>query len=277
MNLCHVPTLRDLLTRHGLTPTKKLGQHFLVSESVVKAILGAILPEIRSVVEVGPGPGVLTSPLSEKVEKLVAFELDPIAVSALAETAPKAQIEFQDALEVDFEEVFASLPPPCALVSNMPYNITGPLLSRFTKVRESYSVAVLMMQREVADRLLAKPGDRELGSASVLIQSRFDVRLLAQVPGGAFFPPPKVQSTVLELIPRRLHWTPAFDAAHEQFARAAFSQPRKTLANNLKSLNIEREVAEAKLAELGLGAQIRPHQIDIPTWELLARWWHDGI
>ncbi len=273
MDLCHVPTLRALLERHGLSPTKSLGQHFLVSTGVVNAILKAIPADIQGILEIGPGPGVLTSPLSELVPRLIALEVDPIAVSALQESAPTAEVRHQDALDINLGPVFEELPEPRALVSNMPYNITGPLLTRFTAHRDKYKIAILMMQKEVGQKILAQPGNRELGSISVLIQTRFDVKHVIDAPPGAFFPPPKVQSIVLKLFPKVLDWSPQFDAHHEKLVRAGFIQPRKTLANNLTSLGIPREDSVEALRELGYHESIRPHEIKIADWDTLARRW----
>ena len=272
MNLCHVPDLRSLLERHGLSPTKKWGQHFLVSENVVRAILAAVPADVLGVLEVGPGPGVLTSPLSSRAQ-VVAVEVDPIAVSALTESAPSAKVIEGDALQVDFPALLNALPGPRAIVSNMPYNITGPLLTAFNRCRDEFGCAILMMQREVGDRILAPPGDRDMGSLSVLLQSRFLVSHVINVPGGAFFPPPKVDSVVLKLVPRDLDWSSEFDALHERIARAAFTQPRKTLSNNLKSVGIDREAWLEISAELGWSDTIRPHQVQLGEWERLSRWW----
>ena len=272
VNLCHVPDLRSLLERHGLSPTKKWGQHFLVSENVVQAILAAVPSEMQGLLEVGPGPGVLTAPLSQRTQ-LVAVEVDPIAVSALTESAPSARVVACDALQVDLASLLGELPEPRAVVSNMPYNITGPLLTAFNRCRSHFSCAILMMQREVGDRLLAPPGDREMGSLSVLVQSRFTVSHVINAPGGAFYPPPKVDSVVLKLVPKPLDWSLSFDTLHEKLARAAFSQPRKTLSNNLKSTGIDRDAWLEISNALGWSDTIRPHQVQLGEWERLARWW----
>jgi 16S rRNA (adenine1518-N6/adenine1519-N6)-dimethyltransferase len=261
-------TLKDLLGRHGFAPQKKWGQHFLISENVVGAIVSeALLDSPKGVLEVGPGPGVLTRPLSESVEKLIAFEVDPIAVSALSESAPRANVRHEDALRVDLEEVMKELPSPAVLVSNMPYNITGPLLDRFTQIRGCYTKAVLMMQAEVGNKILAQPGQREMGALSVVMQTYFEIRRLVKAPAGAFFPPPKVESVVLVLIPR-----PGVidDTWYLALVRAGFSQPRKTLANNLASLVGSRDIALGAIEKCGLTESIRPHQISLTDWAKLA-------
>ena len=263
MNLCSVPDLRDLLIRHGLSPSKRWGQHFLVSERVVSSILASVPPRTQSILEVGPGPGVLTAELSSQY-KVTAVEIDPIAVSALTESAPRAKVIVGDALCTDLAVVLGELPEPRMIVSNMPYNITGPLLTSFTALRKQVAGMIVMMQKEVAQRILAQPGDREMGSLSVMLQSRFEISKVSDAPAGAFYPPPKVDSCVLQLTPIQTGWADAFDQFHERIVRQGFAQPRKTLANNLKAHSFDPSVE-------GWNPTIRPHQLTIANWETLAR------
>ena len=222
MRLDEPSVLRAFLARHGLRPDKGLGQHFLVSASAVDAIVAAATPS-RGILEIGPGPGVLTGPLSEAAEHLVAIELDATMPRLLRESAPKAEIVRADALQADLRAILDGIPTPRAVVSNMPYYITGPLLGRVADVRDAFDVAVLMMQREVADRILAKPGGRERGALSVALQSQFEIARVANVPAGAFLPPPKVDSAVLRLVPR-------LDGLSEEvlrLVRIGFAQPER--------------------------------------------------
>jgi len=263
VNLTDPSELKALLLRHGLRPTKQWGQHFLVSPKVVEAILSRLTvnPAPLSALEVGPGPGVLTAGLTDRVNHVVAIEVDPIAVSALGESASKARVHHADALQFDLRQVLLELPEPRVLVSNMPYNITGPLLARFAAVRDLYQRAVLMMQHEVGRKILAQAGNSEMGSLSIAMQTQFEIRKVIDAPAGAFFPPPKVESIVLEFIPR-----PAEPDEDEflGFVRQGFSQPRKTLANNLRG-----RFDPVRLEGLGLSPTVRPHQIDRETWRKL--------
>jgi 16S rRNA (adenine1518-N6/adenine1519-N6)-dimethyltransferase len=262
VNLTDTKILKALLERHGLTPTKKFGQHFLVSQPVVDKIILAALadPVPASILEVGPGPGVLTRPLSEAVSKLVAYEVDEIAVSALNESAPLAEVRGTDFLSVDLYEEMAGWSRDVAIVSNMPYNITGPLLTSFTRLRPLVSRAVLMMQLEVGQKILSKPGDRAMGSISVFLQSRWEISKVCDAPSGAFFPPPKVQSIVLQFVPK-----PEFhnESKHESVVRQGFSQPRKTLVNNLRGTY--PMISEVLIA-MNIDVQIRPHQLSLDQW-----------
>ena len=261
MNLTDPASLKALLERHGMRPQKHWGQHFLVSSNVVDAIV-ARLDGVRGVLEIGPGPGVLTSRLCAVVEKVAAVEIDAIAVSALAETAPCAMVLREDALVADLGLILRGLPPPCAIVSNMPYNITGPLLGRIAELSSSFVKAVLMMQKEVGVRILAEAGDSDRGSLSVWLQSLFTITRVKNVPAGAFFPPPKVSSVVLEFVPRV---SPLLNVDTLRIVRAGFTQPRKTLVNNLRAIGLSEAVEGA-----GLDKKIRPHQLTIEQWRKLS-------
>ena len=265
MNLSDPGTLRAFLARHGLTARKGLGQHFLCSTSAVSAIVAAV-GDARGVLEIGPGPGVLTSALSE-IAEVIALEVDDRMIEALGESAPKAKVLKQDALEANLPELLAELPEPRAIVSNLPYYITGPLLTVIASARRGFDVAVLMMQKEVGQRVLAEPGNRDRGSLSVFLQSQFAILRVANVPAGAFIPPPKVDSVVLQLVP--------LDAPNEprlyELIRLGFTQPRKTLANNLATgLGVDREKVVGVLADGGMLGNVRPHELTLEQWRGIA-------
>lgn len=224
---------------------------------MVQAIVEAAQP-VSGVLEIGPGLGVLTRPLAQHAQVL-AVEVDRGLAERLAGELPEVRVHTGDALQFDWDEALAGLPEPRALVSNMPYNITGPLLGKALEVRQSIGHAVLMMQREVAERILAPAGDSARGALSVSVQSAFEVRRVVDAPPGAFEPPPKVASVVLRLVPRARTEPPGF----RDVVRRGFSQPRKTLANNLGSA---RAVVEA-----GLPANVRAHQLTEEDWDRLTR------
>ncbi|MEA2553068.1 MAG: rRNA (adenine1518-N6/adenine1519-N6)-dimethyltransferase [Fimbriimonadaceae bacterium] len=269
MNLADAATLKAFLGRHGLWASKGLGQHFLVSQKVVSAIVSSF-SECRGVLEIGPGPGVLTAPLSESAERLVAIELDARMVEALKESAPKAEVLQIDALKTDLRSVLQGLPEPRGLVSNLPYYITGPLLTKISEAREHYSKAVLMMQKEVAERVLAGPKTPARGSLSVYLQLQFEIRLLVNAPAGAFMPPPKVDSAVLEFTPRTLP-VPAGQAdALFKLIRFSFAQPRKTLVNNLVAgYHLDREAATQVILSSGFKPTARPQELANDQWPIL--------
>jgi len=271
LTLHDVATLKGFLRRHGLTAEKGLGQHFLVSASAVESIVGA-LDGCQGACEIGPGPGVLTGPVSERVQRLIALEVDAPMQLLLAESAPKAEVRLEDALKVDLAAVLDELPTPRAIVSNMPYYITAPLLQRVADVRSHIDRAVLMMQKEVAQRVMAKPGNRDRGSLSVFLQTHFEIFLVAQVPAGSFFPPPKVDSTVLKFVPRTFDLTEGEAAQYFRLIRFGFSQPRKTLANNLAAgLHVPRDRVVPAIEAVGLDDLIRPQELTLEHWRALSR------
>lgn len=252
-------SLKEVLAKHGVRADKSLGQHFLVSERVVEKIV-ACCDGFAGILEIGPGPGVLTRPLTEHGHTVTALEVDTRMAEVLHDFAPRAQLVVGDALTTDLGALLASLPEPRAVVSNMPYNITGPLLGAVTDRRGLFAKAVLMMQKEVADKVLAEAGDRARGALSVAMQAQFKITRVASVPPGAFLPPPKVSSTVLALEP-----IAESDQLTEllRLVRAGFEQPRKTLQNNLSRVLPAPESAR-RIASAGLSPTVRPHEL---TWE----------
>jgi len=258
---------KALLKRRGLWASKGLGQHFLVSPTAIRAILDACTVA-AGVLEIGPGPGVLTAGLATPERTVVAIEVDPRMVETLAETAPRAKVLQADALQTDWAQLLEPLPRPRAIVSNLPYYITAPLLQKTADAAPRIDLAVLMMQREVARRVTAPAGDSERGSLSVHLQGIFRIAKVADVPPGAFLPPPKVASTVLRLVPRQ----DPLDRRLEPLVRAGFAQPRKTLANNLSAAGRwQRETVEKALADAGIAPGVRPHQLSEGQWLALAR------
>ncbi len=260
MNLADPGLLKSFLARHGLSARKGLGQHFLTSAKVVGAIVEAT-GDVDGVLEIGPGPGILTGPLSEG-RTMIAIELDDRMIPALQESAPGVTIYQEDALKSDLGERLRELPAPRAVVSNLPYYITGPLLGAIADVSAEWSVAVLMMQREVGVRILAQAGNRERGALSVRMQAEFEIRKVIDVPPGAFSPPPRVDSIVLSLRPTSTR----FSAEMIRLVRAGFAQPRKTLSNNLQAAGFDRTAVE----RAGLEAGIRPHFLTLSDWKRIA-------
>ncbi len=217
----------------------------------------------RGILEIGPGPGVLTGALSSTCERMIALEVDQRMISALADSAPRAEVRLADALVADLASILQELPEPRGVVSNLPYYITGPLITRIAEASSFWSKAVLMMQKEVASRVLAPAGDRNRGSLSVYLQAQFQIEKVIDAPAGAFLPPPKVDSTVLEFVPIGTSFEPAFF----EFVRAAFKQPRKTLANNLFATGLSREEVAARLQAADLDERVRPHALTLAEWQ----------
>ncbi len=209
--------------------------------------------------EIGPGVGVLTKPLFEVCEDVVVVELDKRFVEVLGSVVPAAQIVQADALKTNLRELLTEMREPRCIVSNMPYNITGPLLGKVCECRGLFRNAVLMMQKEVGERVLAKPGSSARGALSVSMQLQFDIKKVCDAKAGAFLPPPKVDSIVLDFTPT----VPEFDLDKVlRVVRTGFTQPRKTLANNLAD--------KYDKTKIGLPVNIRPHQLTNAEWVALA-------
>ena len=234
-----------------MTRKPKLGQNFLVDDSASHAIADALgSVNERTVIEIGPGHGVITSILAGRCKRLVAIELDRALAAELRfryREQPQVEILEADVLDVDF----AALLPPgetADIVGNLPYYITSEILLRLFDAgsRGLLYRAVVMMQREVADRVAAAPGVRDYGLLSATAQMNARVEKLFTLPPSAFSPPPDVFSTVL-----RLEFAPRFNqldvdaAGFETFLRASFAQKRKTLANNLRAAGWTAEQLQA--------------------------------
>ncbi len=263
MNLADPAVLQSFLAKQGLNASKGLGQHFLCSESVVDAIVLA-LDGFEGLLEIGPGPGVLTGPLALHSTKMIALEVDPRMISALKVSAPTAEVIQADALQTDLAALLVCLPTPRAVVSNLPYYITAPLINAIALARHEFDLAVLMMQKEVARRITAPPRSGDRGSLSVFLQATFEISHLADAPAAAFLPPPKVDSTVLTFKPKP---DSGLDDAFFSFVRLCFAQPRKTLANNLVAgLRITRDIALAHQEAVGLIPTSRAQELTLDEW-----------
>jgi 16S rRNA (adenine1518-N6/adenine1519-N6)-dimethyltransferase len=266
VNLADRGELVGFLRKHGISADKSLGQHFLCAPSVVKGIVEAAA-SYKTCLEVGPGPGILTSFLAKKAEQMFAVEFDERMIELLKDSAPSCAVTHGDALKVDMRALLADTPQPRALVSNMPYYITGPLLERFAGIRDCFDVAVLMMQKEVGIKIVARPGERERGALSVMLQTQFEITKLLKVPPGSFMPPPKVESVVLKMIPRQIELPSAF----EKVVRAGHSQPRKTLINCLAAtFRQDRPVVQAAVEEAGLTENARGFELTEAQWVKLS-------
>lgn len=238
----NLPPLRDVIRRHDLRARKSLGQNFLLDLNLTGRIARAAGPlDSVTVLEIGPGPGGLTRALlSQGARRVIAIERDARALAALAEIADRypgrLSIIAGDALEFDGARLAEHA--PLRIVANLPYNIATPLLIGWLTAEPWppwYDRMVLMFQREVAERIVAAPGSKTYGRLSVLAGWRSRARILFDVAPSAFVPPPKVTSSVVELVP--LTVPAACDsAALQRVTEAAFGQRRKMLRQSLKSL-----------------------------------------
>ena len=265
MNLSDQTELIQFLRKFGLKPQKGLGQHFLCSEAVIETILNAV-KGVKSILEIGPGPGILTYRLCKVVETVTAIEIDQKVLEALNYSSPSAKVVLGDALQEDWNVFLEQMPRPRYIVSNMPYYITGSLLQKLIGCATDIDGAVLMMQKEVGDRVIASAGQSARGSLSVNLQGLFLIDCLAHVPASAFIPPPKVGSSVLQFMPR----PKLFEDEFFHFVRLGFQQPRKTLVNNFQK-TIAREELETVLSSLKISSTVRAQQLSESQWYELYR------
>jgi 16S rRNA (adenine1518-N6/adenine1519-N6)-dimethyltransferase len=266
-----LPPLIDVIRRHGLEPRKALGQNFLLDARLTLRIARATgdLAGVN-VVEIGPGPGGLTRALLQAgAARVVAVERDERCVAALAELAEaypgRLEIVPGDALALDAATL---VPAPRRIIANLPYNIATPLLIRWLHQIQEFQALGLMFQKEVADRLTARPRSKAYGRLSILTQWLTEADSAFDIPPGAFMPPPKVTSTVVTLRPRPEPLAPAEFGAIEKVTAAAFGQRRKMLRGSLKTLGGD---AEALCIAAGVEPTARAEELEIAQFCALAR------
>jgi 16S rRNA (adenine1518-N6/adenine1519-N6)-dimethyltransferase len=270
-----LPPLREVIARHGLAAKKALGQNFLFDLNLTRRIARAAGPlEGFTVIEIGPGPGGLTRALlMEGATNVIAIERDDRALAALAEISAaypgKLTVIPGDALQTDYARLAAGT--PTKIVANLPYNIATPLLIGWIGSGEwspFYESLTLMFQKEVAERIVAKSGGKEFGRLSVLCQYRTTAKKLFDVNRSAFTPPPKVTSSIVQLMPKAKPEPECRLEVLERVTAAAFGQRRKMLRASLRNLLPE---PEALLGELGIDPELRAEQLPVEAFARLAQ------
>ena len=272
---------KALLDQYGLSPKQSLGQNFLSDEGLLARIVAAAdLSPDDEALEVGPGLGALTRPLARVARRVVAVELDgrllPVLESELA-GLENVELVHGDVLELDPTDWFAA---PFVVVANVPYYITGAILRHLLSGRPRPRRLVMTVQREVADRLTARPPEMSLLAVSVQYYGR--VRLVSTVKAGAFWPRPGVDSAVVRIDVDERHLGGAgeqggqgagetAEAAFFRLVRAGFSEKRKQLKNNLRGLGLGDEAIAAALAAAGIDGRRRAETLTIEEWERLSQ------
>ena len=267
--------VRELADRLGVRPTKQWGQNFVVDANTVRRIVraGRVTGQDH-VVEIGPGLGSLTLALLESAGRVTAVEVDPVLAGALPGTVADFAPNAADRLEVVHADAMTVTelpgPPPTALVANLPYNVSVPVVLRFLELFPTIERVLVMVQLEVAERLAAGPGSKVYGVPSVKADWWAAVRLAGKVPRSVFWPVPNVDSGLVELVRRD---PPETTATREQvFAviDAAFAQRRKTLRAALRGLAGSGEVAEEALLAAGIDPRTRGEQVDVHGFARIA-------
>lgn len=278
MNLTDLNDIKLLLARHGFHFSKSMGQNFLIQDWVPRDIAGAAgLDQSCGVLEIGPGIGPLTEQLALRAGRVVSIELDKSLLPILSETmAPYPNVEIipGDAMKLDLKALAAERFPGLTVkaCANLPYNITTPVITRLLECG-CFSSITLMIQREVARRICAAPGDSDCGAFSLLCQYYAECSLLFEVPPSCFVPAPKVTSAVLQLTPRA---HPPVDADPDvlfPLIRAAFALRRKTLLNALASAyggQCSKEQLRQAILDAGLPETVRGERLGLDDFSKLT-------
>ncbi|MEK3764184.1 MULTISPECIES: 16S rRNA (adenine(1518)-N(6)/adenine(1519)-N(6))-dimethyltransferase RsmA [unclassified Solibacillus] len=280
---------KEILEKYGFSFKKSLGQNFLIDPNILRNIVShANLTENSGAIEVGPGIGALTEHLAREAKKVVSFEIDQRLLPVLEDTLSpynNVKIVHSDILKADVEQVIAEEMPgieDIMVVANLPYYVTTPILMKLLNDRLPIRGFVVMMQKEVADRITAKPGTKAYGSLSIAIQYYVTAEIAMIVPKTVFMPQPNVDSAVIRLIK---HETPPVKVIDEDFlfevSRASFAQRRKTILNNLQNGLVNgkqnKELIIQALAEAGIDPSRRGETLSIQEFGKLSDCLHPAF
>lgn len=279
MDLCDIRNVRNIMAAFGLKPRKELGQNFLTDHSVVSAIADeCCLGMSDTILEIGPGLGVLTSELAERYPSVIALELDEKLIPVLKYTLldhSNVRVINADVMKTDLSELlrepFAS--GGVSVCANLPYYITSPILTMLLESELPFDCITVMVQKEVAERLCAAPGSRDSGAITLAVAYRGSAELLFTVPADRFLPAPKVDSAVVRIKLYREHpVNPKNEELMFSVIRTAFCQRRKTLANALSSgfPEIGKERLAGLITELGLSPDVRGERLDLSHYADLS-------
>ncbi|ADI25108.1 ribosomal RNA small subunit methyltransferase A [[Bacillus] caldolyticus] len=273
---------KEILERYGFSFKKSLGQNFLIDANILRKIVDVadISPDTGAI-EIGPGIGALTEQLARRAKKVVAFEIDGRLLPILADTLSpydNVRIFHQDVLKADLHAVIAEELADVSdrmVVANLPYYVTTPIIMKLLTERLPIRGMVVMLQKEVADRLAAKPGTKDYGSLTIAVQYYTEAEVIMTVPRTVFMPQPNVDSAVIRLV-KRQHPPVVVDdeGVFFQVVRASFAQRRKTLFNNLTN-NLpggkeNKEQIERVLVALGIDPRRRGETLDIAEFASLS-------
>lgn len=265
---------RDLLRKYGLTPKRSFSQNFLIQPGATARVADATVELGSQVIELGPGLGALTHALLVRGCQVLAVELDRDMVHVLRQelgTHEGLEIRQGDAAELDLTAYSKACGAKLVVTGNLPYQATGAILRQVVRHRDALVGAVLMVQREVRDRLIAEPGTKEFGALTVFVQAGFEVDTVCRLRPGSFYPPPQVDSAVVRLRPRSAPLARE-TATFRALVRAAFQMRRKTLRNALRTLgDVERCRRAAHDAGIDLGR--RGETLSVQEFGTLASCW----
>lgn len=270
---------KEVVQKYGFKFSKSLGQNFLIDENILNKIIdGAAVTKEDYVIEVGPGIGTLTQALADQAKAVVAVEIDKSLLPILAETLgpfKNVSVVNGDVLKLNLHELIQERfgGAPVKVIANLPYYVTTPIIMKFLEESLPLKNMVVMIQKEVADRMQAKPGTKDYGALSVAVQYYCEPKIITRVPPSAFIPQPSVESAVIRLT---LLESPRVKVKDEemlfQVVRAAFGKRRKTLLNALSSsdLGVDKEQVKAALAKAKIEENRRGETLTIEEFGLLA-------
>lgn len=277
-NLSNITTIKEILSRHGFHFSKSLGQNFLINPTVCPRMAeeSGAAPG-TGVLEVGPGIGVLTCELAQRAQKVVSVELDRRLLPVLEETLADYEnvtVVNGDILKLDLRELLEREFPgmPVSVCANLPYYITSPVIMRLLEERLPVTSLTVMVQKEAARRICARPGTRECGAVTLAVHYYAEPEILFEVSRGSFLPAPNVDSSVIRLT---LRHGPAVQIESEQrffaLVRAAFGQRRKTMLNSVSAgLSLPKETVGKALDAAGLDRRVRAEQLSMDQFAALC-------
>ncbi len=268
----------DLVKKHGFKFTKSLGQNFLIDDNIVdKIVVGAGIGPGDKIIEVGPGIGTLTREMASRAQNLMAVEIDKNLIPILEDTLgdyDNVKIVNEDIIKADIRGLIDENlgGGPVKLVANLPYYITTPIIMRFLEENINVTDIVVMVQKEVAERMNAQPGGKDFGALSVAVQYYCDTEIVAKVPRHLFVPQPNVDSIVIALRvrPERKYKVDDEDL-YFKVVKAAFGQRRKTLLNSISSMgNLAKDQVKEALEEAGIDPKRRGETLSLDEFAILS-------
>jgi 16S rRNA (adenine1518-N6/adenine1519-N6)-dimethyltransferase len=272
---------RSIMKKYGIRPDKSLGQHFLIDKAPINSmLLAAGLEPDDEVLEIGPGLGVLTVKLCENAKKVVAVEKDRDFIPVLKDITRQFKnicVINEDVLKLNIEKLRESqFTSAFKVIANLPYYITSPIIMKIIQNRHLIKVAVIMIQKEVAQRLTALPGKKDYGILSIAVQLYANVDIICEVGSEAFMPPPKVNSAVVRIVPEQEPRVKIEDEAfYFKVVEAAFGERRKTIKNSLKRRltlpYLPKGAIEKALSAAGIDPLRRGETLSIEEYAVLSR------
>lgn len=268
----------DLVKRHGFKFTKSLGQNFLIDDNIVdKIVAGAGIGSSDKIIEVGPGIGTLTREMASRAGALMAVEIDKNLIPILVDTLgdfENVKIVNEDIIKADIRGLIDENLDggPVKLVANLPYYITTPIIMRFLEENINVTDIVVMVQKEVAERMNAQPGGKDFGALSVAVQYYCDTEIVAKVPRHLFVPQPNVDSIVIALRVRpERKYKVEDEGLYFKVVKAAFGQRRKTLLNSIASMgNLSKDMVKEALEEAGIDPKRRGETLSLDEFANLS-------